>query len=148
MGLVAPSGPVYQAGTLSGNPISVAAGVATLRALSAPGTYERLESLGAALADGLEAAVKLAGVAARIQRVGSMLTLFFAGHDVGDLDEAKRCDTGRHRRFFHGMLDRGVYLPPSQLESAFVSLAHTPDDVAQVVGATGESLESLERSSR
>ena len=77
-----------------------------------------------------------------------MLTLFFAAHDVGDLDAAKRCDTGQHRRFFHEMLDRGVYLPPSQLEAAFVSLAHTPDDVAQVVAAAGESLESLERSRR
>jgi glutamate-1-semialdehyde 2,1-aminomutase len=142
MALVAPSGPVYQAGTLSGNPISVAAGLATLRALTAPGTYERLESLGSALADGVEAAAKRAGVAVRLQRVGSMLTIFFTGRDVTNLDEAKRCDTAQHRRFFHEMLDRGVYLPPSQLEAAFVSLAHTPDDVARVVAAAAESLES------
>ena len=141
MEMVAPSGPVYQAGTLSGNPISMAAGLATLRELSRPGAYERLESLGAALEAGIEHAVKQAGVPAGIQRAGSMMTLFFVDGVVTNFAEAKECDTGWFRRFFHQMLDRGVYLPPSQLEASFVSLAHTPDDIAEVSSAVEESLE-------
>ncbi|MCW3041927.1 MAG: glutamate-semialdehyde--aminomutase [Actinobacteria bacterium] len=141
MEMVAPSGPVYQAGTLSGNPISVAAGLATLRQLSAPGTYERLESLGAALESGIERAIKQAGVPAGVQRVGSMMTLFFVDGVVTNFDEARECDTTRFRHFFHEMLAWGVYLPPSQLEASFVSLAHTTDDIGEVVSAVEESLE-------
>jgi glutamate-1-semialdehyde 2,1-aminomutase len=140
MEMVAPSGPVYQAGTLSGNPISVAAGLATLRELSTPGTYERLESLGAALEAGLEGAIKRAGVPAGVQRVGSMMTLFFVDGAVTNFDEARACDTAWFRRFFHEMLGWGVYLPPSQLEASFVSLAHTADDIADIVSGVEESL--------
>jgi glutamate-1-semialdehyde 2,1-aminomutase len=141
MEMVAPSGSVYQAGTLSGNPISVAAGLATLRELQSPGVYEQLDSLGAALEDGMEQALKTAGVPGGIQRVGSMMTLFFVDGLVTNLDEAKLCDSVRFHHFFHEMLAWGVYLPPSQLEASFVSLAHTPDDIAAVVSAVGESLE-------
>jgi glutamate-1-semialdehyde 2,1-aminomutase len=141
MEMVAPSGPVYQAGTLSGNPVSVAAGLATLRELSGPGTYERLESLGAALESGSERAIKQAGVPAGVQRVGSMMTLFFVDGLVTNFDEARECDTTRFRHFFHEMLAWGVYLPPSQLEASFVSLAHTTDDIGEVVSAIEECLE-------
>ena len=141
MEMVAPAGPVYQAGTLSGNPISVAAGLATLRELSVPGAYERLESLGAALEAGIEHAIKQAGIPAGIQRAGSMMTLFFVDGVVTNLDEAKDCDTRWFRRFFHEMLGWGVYLPPSQLEASFVSLAHSADDIADIVSGVEESLE-------
>ncbi len=140
MEMVAPSGPVYQAGTLSGNPVSVAAGLATLRELSTHGTYERLESLGAALEAGLERAIKRAGVPAGVQRVGSMMTLFFVDGVVTNFDEARECDTAWFRRFFHEMLGWGVYLPPSQLEASFVSLAHTAGDIAEIVSGVEESL--------
>ena len=143
MEMVAPSGLVYQAGTLSGNPLSVAAGLATLRELSRPGTYERLECLGAALEAGIERAVKQAGVPGVVQRVGSMLTLFFAEGPVTNFDEAKGCDAARFRTFFHELLGRGVYPPPSRLEASFVSLAHTDGDIAQVVSAVEASLDSL-----
>jgi glutamate-1-semialdehyde 2,1-aminomutase len=143
MGMVAPSGPVYQAGTLSGNPVSVAAGLATLSELAKPGTYETLDRLGGELADGLAAAAKAAGVPLTVQRVGSLLTPFFSGGEVRSLEEALRCDRARYARFFHAMLDRRVFLPPSQLEAALVSLAHTPDDIAQIVAAAGESLKGL-----
>ena len=125
---------------MSGNPVSVAAGLATLRELSTHGTYERLESLGAALEAGLERAIKRAGVPAGVQRVGSMMTLFFVDGVVTNFDEARECDTAWFRRFFHEMLGRGVYPPPSQLEASFVSLAHTTDDIAEVSSAVEESL--------
>ncbi len=141
MEMVAPSGPVYQAGTLAGNPISVAAGLATLRELSKPGTYERLESLASELEAGIGGAIDRAGVPAGVQRVGSMMTLFFVDGLVTNFDEAKLCDTGWFRHFFHEMLAWGVYLPPSQLEASFVSLAHTREDIAEVVAAVEESLE-------
>ena len=140
MELVAPSGPVYQAGTLSGNPISVAAGLATLRELARPGAYETLGGLGSELAEGLRAAAKTAGVPLVVQQVGSLLTPFFAEHEVTDLEDARRADARRYAAFFHDMLDRNVYLPPSQLEAALVSLAHTPDDIAQIVAAAEASL--------
>jgi glutamate-1-semialdehyde 2,1-aminomutase len=145
MELVAPAGPVYQAGTLSGNPISVAAGLATLTELAKPGSYETLEALGAELAGGLSAAAKSAGVELTVQRAGSMLTPFFAGAAVTDLPEARGSDTRAYAGFFHAMLDRGVYLPPSQLEASFVSLAHNSDDVAAIVAAAEESLHQLAR---
>lgn len=135
MSQVAPAGAVYQAGTLSGNPISVAAGLATLRELAKPGTYQLLEALGAALADGLQAAVKAAGAPARLQRVGSMQTLYFSQSAVTDLESARRADTAGYARFFHAMLDRGIFLPPAQLEASFVSLAHTPADIEEIVAA-------------
>jgi glutamate-1-semialdehyde 2,1-aminomutase len=137
---VSPVGPVYQAGTLSGNPLAMAAGIATLDLLGAPGTYERLEALSRKLEEGLAAAVAEAGMAARLQRVGSMLSLFFTDRPVTDCASALRCDTERFGRFFRGMLERGVYLPPSQFEAWFVSLAHSEEDIARTVQAARGAL--------
>ncbi len=140
MEMVAPLGPVYQAGTLSGNPPAMAAGLATLRLLSAAGTYARLEALAAALADGLRRAAAQAGVAAQVNRAGSMLTLFFADAPVIDYASARRSDTERYARFFRAMLARGVNLAPSQFEAMFLSLAHSDDDVEKTVAAAQEAL--------
>ncbi|HWV39497.1 MAG TPA: glutamate-1-semialdehyde 2,1-aminomutase [Vulgatibacter sp.] len=128
MKLVAPEGPMYQAGTLSGNPVSVAAGLAMLRALEDGKVYEALERTSARLCDGLSALAKEKGIPHVLNRVGSMWTMYFTDREVFDYDSAKTSDTARFGRFFHGLLDRGVYLPPSQFEAAFVSAAH--DDAA------------------
>ena len=135
MECVAPLGGVYQAGTLSGNPLAVTAGLETLRALREPGVYETLESRAAALEAGLCEALGRAGVPTTVNRVGSMLTAFFTAGAVTDWGTATRADRARYGRFFHAMLGRGVYLAPSQFEAAFVSLAHSPDDVAATVAA-------------
>jgi glutamate-1-semialdehyde 2,1-aminomutase len=140
---VAPLGPVYQAGTLSGNPLAVAAGLATLRALGQGDPYARLEALGARLEAGLRRAAGTAGVAVTLNRVGSMLTGFFCEGPVTDWASARRADTGRYGRYFHGMLERGVYLAPSQFEAAFVSLAHTEADIDLAVRAAEEALGAL-----
>jgi len=140
---VAPLGGVYQAGTLSGNPLAVAAGMATLRALEDPASYRRLETLGARLASGLAEAARRAGVPLTVNRVGSMLTGFFTGEPVVDLVSAKRSDTARYGRFFHGMLERGVFLAASQFEAAFVSLAHTEEDLDSAARAATETLQTL-----
>ena len=122
---LAPVGPVYQAGTLSGNPLAVASGLATLATLrDTPGAYDRLEALGAAAEAGLREAATAAGVPCGVNRVGSMLTLFFGVEQVRDQASARRADTLRFARFFQGMLQAGIYLPPSQFEAMFVSLAH------------------------
>ena len=139
---VAPLGGVYQAGTLSGNPLAVAAGLATLRALEDRKAYVRLESLGARLEDGLREASCKAGVPLTIQRVGSMLTPFFCPGPVRDYADARTADTARYARFFHGMLDRGIALTPSQFEAAFVSLAHTEADLDLAAGAAAEAMAS------
>ena len=117
MSQVAPEGPVYQAGTLSGNPLAVAAGLATLRALGEPGVYERLEQTSAEVERILVTEARAAGIPFTLNRVGSMWTLFFCEGPVFDYKSAKRADTGRFARFFHAMLQEGVYLPPSQFES-------------------------------
>jgi glutamate-1-semialdehyde 2,1-aminomutase len=137
---VAPLGPVYQAGTLSGNPLAMAAGIATLELLRRPGTYERLDELGAHLEAGMAAAARDAGVPFTSNRVGSMLTGFFCEEPVTDYVSAKRADTSRYGRFFHAMLDRGVYLAPSQFEAAFVSLAHTEDEIDRTIAAVQEAM--------
>lgn len=134
MARIAPAGPVYQAGTLSGNPMAMAAGRATLSQLNAAG-YEALERRSAALAAGLGEAARRAGAVVQVNRVGSMLTVFFSGEPVFDAASARKCDTKKFGRFFHAMLERGVYLPPSQFEAAFVSLAHTDEDVALTLTA-------------
>jgi glutamate-1-semialdehyde 2,1-aminomutase len=131
---VAPLGGVYQAGTLSGNPLAVAAGLATLRALASPGVYSRLEESGALLEAGLVAGAKAAGVPLTVNRVGSMLTAFFTDAPVTDYASAKRSDTARYGRFFHAMLDGGVFLAASQFEAAFVSLAHGVSDLEEAAG--------------
>jgi glutamate-1-semialdehyde 2,1-aminomutase len=138
MDRVAPAGPIYQAGTLSGNPMAMAAGKATLEQLT-PESYDRLEATSARLADGLAGAAKKAGVLVQVNRVGSMLTVYFSGEPVYDAATARRCDAKAFGRFFHAMLERGVYLPPSQFEAAFVSLAHSDEDVAATVHAAEES---------
>ncbi len=130
MRMAAPLGPAYQAGTLSGNPLAVSAGAACLTELSKPGTYDTLESLGATVESGLTEAARSAGVPLTVNRVGSMLTAFFTGGPVTTWEEAAAADAGSYARYFHGLLERGVYVAPSQFEAAFVSLAHTPDDLA------------------
>jgi glutamate-1-semialdehyde 2,1-aminomutase len=134
MDRIAPAGPVYQAGTLSGNPLAMAAGTATLEQLSAA-SYERLEERGAALAAGLEAAARKAGVPVQVNRVGSMLTVYFASEPVFDAASARKADAKAFGRFFHAMLEQGVYLAPSQFEACFLSVAHTDDDLQQTVRA-------------
>ncbi|MDQ6672364.1 MAG: glutamate-1-semialdehyde 2,1-aminomutase [Chloroflexota bacterium] len=126
---VSPLGPVYQAGTLSGNPLAMAAGVATLRLLTEPGVYTHLETLSARLVDGLGEAARTARVAYSANRVGSMFTGFFCAERPVDYATAKQADTRRYGRFFHALLERGVYLAPSQFEAGFMSLAHTDADV-------------------
>ena len=140
---VAPLGGVYQAGTLSGNPLAVAAGLATLKALESGEAYRRLEALGARLEAGLTAAARAAGVPLAVNRVGSMLTAFFTSAPVVDLASAKRSDTARYAKFFHAMLERGVFLAASQFEAAFVSLAHTDEDIEAAARAAREALKTL-----
>ncbi len=137
---LAPLGPVYQAGTLSGNPLAMAAGLKCLDILARPGTYDRLEHLGRRLGDGLAAAAQAAKVPACVNRVGSMVTLFFAAGPVTDYVSAKTSDTARFGTFFRKMRERGVFLPPSQFEAMFVSLAHTDEDVDQVIASAKASL--------
>ncbi|HKA08188.1 MAG TPA: glutamate-1-semialdehyde 2,1-aminomutase [Gemmataceae bacterium] len=140
MNKVMPAGPVFQAGTLSGNPVAMAAGVATLRELMEHPPYERLEQLSKAIEQGLRGAASEAGIAHQFNRVGSMWTLFFTGNPVVDLDTAKTSDTTRFGRFFWKMMDRGIYLPCSQFEAAFTSAAHTEADVRTTVEAAREAL--------
>ncbi len=135
MATVAPEGPVYQAGTLSGNPLAMAAGAAVLDALGEPGTYERLEAKSARLEAGLRGAAAAAGATVRINRVGSMITVFFCAGEVVDYASAKVSDTRRFARFFRALLEHGVYLPPAQFEAAFVSLAHEDADIDATVAA-------------
>jgi glutamate-1-semialdehyde 2,1-aminomutase len=136
MKLIAPSGAVYQAGTLSGNPCAVAAGLATLEQLANTGTYARLESIAKKLELGLVAALEETGVRGTVQRCGSMFTLFFNdGSAVRNFADAKRADHEKFKRYFHGMLERGIYLAPSGYEAAFVSLAHSAEDIERTVDA-------------
>jgi glutamate-1-semialdehyde 2,1-aminomutase len=143
METVAPAGPVYQAGTLSGNPLAVAGGLACLKALGRPGSYERLESIARSLTDGLMAEARAAGVPVTLNRVGSMWTLFFTPEPVFDYASAKRADVKRFGRFFHAMLDRGVYLPPSQFEAAFASLAMGEREVEHTLAAARHAFRAL-----
>jgi glutamate-1-semialdehyde 2,1-aminomutase len=136
---VAPLGPVYQAGTLSGNPIAVSAGLAMLERLDAA-LYTRLEALGARLEQGLTRALATRGVTGCVQRVGSMITLFFASGPVRSWDDAKAADTKAFGRWHGGLLERGIYWPPSQFEAAFVGAAHTEADVDATVKAATEAL--------
>jgi len=141
MQLLAPVGPVYQAGTLSGNPLSVACGLATLKSLrDTPGAHDRLEELGALAEAALAGAAQAAGVPACVNRVGSMLTLFLGVRSVAGLDDALGASTERFGRYFRGMLAEGVYLPPSQFEALFVSLAHGEADVEQLGRAAATAL--------
>lgn len=140
---VAPLGPMYQAGTLSGNPLAVTAGLTTLRELQQPGTYERLESLAAQLADGLMQALARAEVPATLNRVGSMLTGFFTAGPVATLAQVEAADTAAYGRYFHGLLTRGVYIAPSQFEAGFVSLGHTESDIDWTVEVAAAALAGM-----
>ena len=143
MAKVMPAGAVFQAGTLSGNPVAMAAGIATLTELKTNPPYERLDRMSATIEAGLTAACEAAGVPHQFNRVGSMWTLFFTGTPVTDLETAKTADTARFARFFWAMMDRGVYLPCSQFEAAFTSAAMTEDDITFAVKAAAESVGEL-----
>ena len=143
MSMVAPSGGVYQAGTLSGNPLAMSAGIATLEALRRGGAYAELERKSRRLEDGIAQAAKSCGANVEIARVGSLLTIFFATDLPVDYESAKRADTKRFARFFNALLERGVYWPPSQFEAAFVSLAHSDDDIESTIAAIGEAIASV-----
>jgi len=140
---VAPLGPMYQAGTLSGNPLAVAAGVATLSQLKKPGVYQQLENMGQRLADGLTKVFNEAEIPGTVNRIGSMLTGFFSPGPIASLDQVEQADATAYGRYFHAMLERGVYLAPSQFEAGFVSLAHTEADIDQTIGIAKEALASL-----
>jgi glutamate-1-semialdehyde 2,1-aminomutase len=143
MATVAPEGPVYQAGTLSGNPLAMAAGCVVLDRLDDAGIYESLEEKGARLEAGLREGARAAGVAVTINRVGSMITVFFCAGPVTDYASAKRSDTGRFGRFFHALLERGVYLPPAQFEAAFLSLAHGEAEIDETIRAAAEAFRAV-----
>ncbi|MBV6513585.1 MAG: Glutamate-1-semialdehyde 2,1-aminomutase [Ignavibacteriaceae bacterium] len=141
---VAPAGPVYQAGTLSGNPLAMAAGLAALRYIQQnPGIYTRLEALTLRLHKGLEAASHSAGKNYTINRVGSMISMFFTEHPVTDFASAVTSDTALYGKFFHGMLGEGHYLPPAQYEAWFVSTAHTETDIDETIAAAGRVLKKI-----
>ena len=140
MSMVSPEGPVYQAGTLSGNPLAMTAGIETLRILSKENTYTKLESTGALLEEGLVDAARKAGVKTRFYRAGTMFCTYFTNTDVIDYKTAKTSDTARFSRFFSAIIKKGVYIAPSQFEAGFISLAHTEKDIEQTVKAAYESL--------
>jgi glutamate-1-semialdehyde 2,1-aminomutase len=142
---IAPDGPVYQAGTLSGNPLAMAAGLATLRQLQRPGTYEALEVRSRTLADGLAEVGEATGVELTTVAVGGMFGFFFHPGPVRDFADARKANAERFRRFFHAMLVQGVYLPPSPFEACFVSLAHRPAEIAATLVAAGHALRGLAR---
>ena len=144
MHMIAPLGPVYQAGTLSGNPLAMAAGIATLDAIAAtPNAYAQLDARGAQLERGLNEAARAAKIPVAINRVGSLLTMFFTQSPVTNYESAKTSDTKQYARFFQGMIERGVYLAPSQFEAAFISLAHTDFDISQTVDAAVQVLRTI-----
>lgn len=140
---VLPAGKVFQAGTLSGNPLATAAGIATLKILRDDDPYPLLERLSARLQHGLETAAKRTGVDLVVQRCGSMLTPFFSDRAVTDWTTASQCDTQRYARYFWGMIERGVYPPCSQYEALFISAAHTENDIDAVIAAAEESLKEI-----
>lgn len=135
MEMVAPAGPMYQAGTLSGNPLAMAAGIAALTYMEENKVCEKLESMTAILTGGLEKAAAQAGVPVQVHRLGSMFTVFFNDKPVTDYDSAASSDLEAFKIYFHSMLDQGIYLPPSQFETNFVSLAHTPEDIQKTIDA-------------
>jgi glutamate-1-semialdehyde 2,1-aminomutase len=147
MNHIAPAGPVYQAGTLSGNPMAVSAGLATLKRLQKEDPYGRLEMRGASLQQALKRTPEKLGIPVPVQvnRVGSMLTLFFTDREVTDFESARTSDLNRFNAFFHAMLDQGIYLPPSQFEVAFISAAHTESDIDQTIKAAINSFSRLKQ---
>ena len=143
MDCLAPLGPVYQAGTLSGNPVAMAAGIANLQELLDSGAYARLEELGAQLEAGLKDAAASAHVPMQVNRCGSMFCGYFTGAPVHNLAEAMKSDRERFKKYFHGMLAEGIYLAPSQFEAGFISTAHAPGDIEKTIRAAGKVLRTL-----
>ncbi|MCL6610628.1 MAG: glutamate-1-semialdehyde 2,1-aminomutase [Peptococcaceae bacterium] len=146
MSMMSPSGPVYQAGTLSGNPLAVSAGIAALKVLGRPGVYEELDKKSSRLAVGLSRAAEEAGVQVRLNRAGSMLCGFFTDRGVVDFKTASTSDTKKYAVFFRSMLEQGIYLAPSQFEAAFVSLAHTDEMIDRTVEAAGKAFKAVAES--
>ena len=143
MRCLAPLGPVYQAGTLSGNPVAVAAGMKTLQLLEKENPYAVLAARGKRLADGINAAARKHDAIMHCAHLGGMFTPFFTREPVTDLTSAKCSNTKAHAAFFHGMLDRGFYLPPAQFEAAFISDAHSDKDIEQFVAAAGRVFSTM-----
>ncbi|NEO16744.1 MULTISPECIES: glutamate-1-semialdehyde 2,1-aminomutase [unclassified Moorena] len=143
MSMVAPAGPMYQAGTLSGNPLAMTAGIKTLELLKKPGTYEQLETITKKLSEGLLEIAKDAGHAATGGYISAMFGMFFTGVPVHNFDDAKTCDLSKFTSFHRGMLERGIYLAPSQFEAGFTSLAHTEDDIDRTLAAAKEVISGI-----
>lgn len=146
MEMISPAGPVYQAGTFSGNPLSMNAGLATLEILSEPDVYESLEAASATLVDGFTQSAQRANIPVTINRVGSMFTIFFtreANTPITSYADATACDTARYAKFFHALLQNGVYFPPSQFEACFVSLAHTDDTIRQTIQSADTAFQAI-----
>ena len=144
MNLVSPLGPVYQAGTLSGNPLAMTAGIATLKEVKKKGFHARLEKKSKHLAEGLNKAAQDAGCALRLNRVSSMLGLFFTPKEVVDFSSAKSTNTEQYKRFFHSMLEGGIYLPPSAFETVFVSAAHSESDISQTINVAENAFRKVQ----
>jgi glutamate-1-semialdehyde 2,1-aminomutase len=142
MNNVAPLGPVYQAGTLAGNPLAMSAGIATLKELAKPGIYSKIDAMAKKLVAGLRAALSDAGLSAQVNGIGSLSTVFFAAGPVNDYSDAKRSDTKMYAKYFREMLSRNIFLAPSQFEAAFVSAAHTDGDIERTIGAAREAFEA------
>ncbi len=143
MEMVAPAGPMYQAGTLSGNPLAMTAGIATLKVLQSPTVWEHFDRVGSRLISGLQEAARQAGVPIQAQRLGSMFGMFFSAEPVSDWDSASRADTQRFAAFFRQMLEQGVYLAPSQYESGFLSTVHTEAEIDQTLAAAARAFAHL-----
>ena len=143
MNQIAPVGSVYQAGTLSGNPLAMAAGIATLTELQKNGVYEALDAKAERLMQGFQSAADTAGVSLKTGHVGSMAGFFFSSQDVHDFDDAKKCDLEQFAKFYRIMLEKGVYLAPSQFETCFVSLAHSQEDIDQTIAAARQAMAAL-----
>src|SRR5947208_5657019 len=143
MDQVAPLGPVYQAGTLAGNPLAMSAGIAALKQLTKPGLYDEMTQLAQRLVLGLRAELADAGIPGQINAIGSLSTVFFTPGPVRNYADAKRSDTKRYARFFREMLDRGIFLAPSQFEAAFVSAVHTPQDIDRTLAAAHEAFQVI-----
>jgi len=141
---IAPQGPVYQAGTLSGNPVAMAAGIATLKQLQQPGFYDALDAASERLVDGLKRAAEMGGQRVAVSRVGSMVGMFFTDRPVGNFSDAKTSDLNKFTAYYKGMLERGIYLAPSQFEALFVSAAHSEDKIDATTAAAAEIMRGLE----
>jgi len=143
MQMVAPAGPMYQAGTLSGNPLAMTAGIKTLELLQRPGTYEQLDRITKKLAEGILQVAQETGHAACGGQISAMFGCFFTAGPVHNYDDAKKSDTAKFGRFHRGMLEQGIYLAPSQFEAGFTSLAHTDEDVERTLAATRTVMAAL-----